>query len=575
MIQSFPLRPLFHSLFAAGLFGGILASPGLAQSGGATETIHEIHGHNPYDYLSVGKGAGDVNNDGFDDIIIGARFAQVGGSSDVGSAYVYSGVDGTLMWQYDGSKAYDDFGESVDGAGDVNGDGYADFIIGSGGADPSGVFNAGSVYVYSGSNGALLYQFDGAAAGDGFGSSVAGNWDINNDGTPDFLIGAPNAAPLGAVDAGSVYAYSGATGALLWQFDGPGATARFGWSVAFAGDSNLDGSADMIIGAPYADPFAQVDAGSAFLYSGATGALMNQFDGSAAGDTLGYTVGGGGSFDGDAYSDVMISAPYASPGGSVLAGSVSVYSGATGVLLWQIDGSVDYAALGFSVDCAGDLNGDTIDDMIISALGEDDPNIFGSGTLYLLAGGSGTTMHKIYGTEVYDKMGYGAAAGDVNADGRPDFCIGSPYRGTGGLINNGIVQILTYFPGMSSSAPSLSASAGGTVTFQIDMPTSEAGLSYALLGSASGWGPFTVNGIDIPVTYDWLTTLMATGNAPPVFSGAYGTLDANGDGTTILNMAPGAATAYIGTTFFFSAVSFMPPQAVQMASTAVGLTILN
>jgi hypothetical protein len=154
----------------------------------------------------------------------------------------------------------------VAGAGDVNGDGKADFIVGAAGVDSAGFFDVGSVYVYSGATGTLLFQKNGAAAYDNFGHSVAGAGDVDGNGRSDFIIGAPSNNSAFADEAGSAYVYSGATGALLFQKNGA-AGDLLGNSVAGGGDVNGDGRADFIVGAFFADPGGLVDAGSAFIYS--------------------------------------------------------------------------------------------------------------------------------------------------------------------------------------------------------------------------------------------------------------------------------------------------------------------
>ena len=175
--------------------------------------------------------AGDVNGDGKSDFIVGAPYADPGGRADAGSAYVYSGADGSILYQRDGGAAYDNFGLSVSTAGDVNGDGKDDFIVGAHQADPGGRDRAGSAYVYSGADGSLLYQRNGGAAYDNFGLSVSTAGDANGDGKDDFIVGAILANPGGKGDAGSAYVYSGADGALLDQRDGEAANDQFGYSV--------------------------------------------------------------------------------------------------------------------------------------------------------------------------------------------------------------------------------------------------------------------------------------------------------------------------------------------------------
>ena len=177
---------------------------------------------------------GDVNGDGKADFIVGAPYADPGGRADAGSAYVFSGADGSLLYQKDGGAAGDNFGLSVSAAGDGNGDGKADFIVGAFQADPGGRSGAGSAYVYSGADGSILYQRDGGATGDQIGYSVSAAGDVNGDGKADFIVGANGADPGGRADAGSAYVYSGADGSLLYQKDGVATEDRFGLSVGGA-----------------------------------------------------------------------------------------------------------------------------------------------------------------------------------------------------------------------------------------------------------------------------------------------------------------------------------------------------
>ncbi|MEW5875150.1 MAG: MopE-related protein, partial [Candidatus Zixiibacteriota bacterium] len=270
---------------------------------------------------------------------VGANGADPGGQSSAGSVYVYSGQTGALLWQFDGAAASDSFGSTVSGAGDGNNDGFDDVIVGALNADPAGLGNAGSAYVYSGQTGTLLWQFDGAVANDILGFSVSGAGDVNNDGFDDVIVGARQADPGGRIDAGSAYVYSGQTGALLWQFDGAAADDRLGSSVSGAGDVNNDGFDDMIVGAYAADPGGPSFAGSAYVYSGQTGALLWQFDGAVASDFLGFSVSGAGDVNNDGFDDVIVGANGADPGGRSSAGSVYVF--VSDFSTWYVDADGD------------------------------------------------------------------------------------------------------------------------------------------------------------------------------------------------------------------------------------------
>ena len=224
---------------------------------------------------------GDVNGDRVPDFIVAAYFADSPGKTDAGKVYLYSGVDGALLYQVTGDAAGNFFGGSISGVGDVDGDGKADFIVGATGANAL----AGKVYVYSGADGALLYDKTGDAASDTFGISVSGVGDVNGDGVPDIILGAPAANIPGSLQVGKVYVYSGADGVLLYEKTGDdGAFGGFGRSVSGVGDVNGDGKADFIVGTSGADPSGKTDAGKAYVYSGADGALLYHVSGDESGD---------------------------------------------------------------------------------------------------------------------------------------------------------------------------------------------------------------------------------------------------------------------------------------------------
>jgi large repetitive protein len=209
------------------------------------------------------SGADDVNNDGYADLIVGANGNDAGGS-DAGRAYVYSGQTGALLYTFTGEAANDWFGFSVSGAGDVNKDGYADLIVGAYRNDAGGN-NAGRAYVYSGQAGTLLYTFTGEAAVDSFGVSVSGAGDVNNDGYADLIVGA-SGNDAGGSDAGRAYVYGGMSGSLLCSFDGQTSNDEFGVSVSGAGDVNNDGYDEVIAGAAVNDAGGS-DAGRAYVFA--------------------------------------------------------------------------------------------------------------------------------------------------------------------------------------------------------------------------------------------------------------------------------------------------------------------
>ena len=338
--------------------------------------LHDWDGESAQDQMGFDVAvAGDVNNDGFDDVIVGAPEADPGGNFGSGSAYIYSGLNGTELRQFDGFATGENLGLTVAGAGDVNGDNFDDVIVGIPGDNNA----TGQARVFSGLDGSTLWQFFGSATGDCFGMSVDGGGDVDHDGVPDVIVGAP-ARDVGLnTDAGSAYVYSGATGALLYQKDGDSTQDFLGQAVALAGDTDNDGYEDFLVGIPREDPVA-LNEGSASLYSGFSGAQLHRFDGAAAFDLLGFAVAGAGDVNNDGSDDVIVGAYFADPGGLSAAGSAFVYSGATGGLIRRLDGAAAGDQLGFDVRNAGDVDRDGYGDLITGAPGADPGAVSGAGS---------------------------------------------------------------------------------------------------------------------------------------------------------------------------------------------------
>lgn len=249
--------------------------------------------------------AGDVNNDGYDDVIVGSP-GYDGSGNDIGRAYVFSGQSGDTLYVFSGEDNSDIFGSSVSSAGDVNNDGFDDVIVGAPLNDAAGV-DAGRAYVYSGINGELLYVFSGASSGYFFGRSVSSAGDVNNDSFDDLVIGADSSFSIAAlVGIGMAYVFSGQNGDTLHVFKGNFAEI-FGYSVSSAGDYDNDGYDDIIVGAPGSyDQVTQI--GRAYVYSGQTGATLFIASGEKSSDRFGYSVSSVGDINGDGFSDLIVGA---------------------------------------------------------------------------------------------------------------------------------------------------------------------------------------------------------------------------------------------------------------------------
>ncbi len=527
-----------------------------------------------FDYGHALATAGDVDGDGTPDVITGfVGYSSGGAVYNNGAAFVYSGATGALLHLFPGAATQDGAGWAVDGAGDVNGDGVPDLIVGAPNADPNGLLNAGSASVYSGADGSLLWQFDGVTVNGMFGQSVAGAGDVNADGYADLIVGDPQDSFWGGgPGAGVAWVYSGATGAPLWGYIGASADVM-GWAVGAAGDYDGDGYDDLLVSAPGNTVGSNNNAGSVFVYSGAAHAVLLQIDGTADG-YLGKSVARG-DVDGDGAADFVIGAPSfnTASSGWQSTGAVFVYSDA-GALLRQVDGQASFDEFGAAVAVVGDLDGDGAGEYLVAAPQSDSGGLLDNGSVELYSGASGSLMHRFEGASDYRKLGQDlASAGDLDGDAAPEFLIADPGNWSGGFHGSGDAWSWVTDPFLTLSQGQVSAAAGGAVDFLIDFPASEAGASYLLAGSATGAGPTTVSGVDVPLTSDWFTTLMTSGSPPAVFSNSAGALDAGGDAMATLDLPPGAAAAHIGATFWFAAVSYLPPGAVQLSSVAVTVSV--
>lgn len=404
-------------------------------------------------------GAGDVNADGASDIVIGARFFTDGQAlegaafvyyGNLNSAPISSQAPTTLQMNYADSR----FGHSVSTAGDVNGDGYSDVIVGAYLFD-NGQQDEGVAYIFQGSGQAIntfpSTTIEGNQMEAHCGESVSAAGDVNGDGYGDVLIGA-KWFENGQNNEGAVFVHYGSKTGLVPT---PGATIESnqaeGWlgsAVASAGDVNGDGYSDIIIGC-YTYDHGQNDEGQVFIYHGSASSIgpdTKSVSGSnKSGALSGASVSTAGDINGDGLDDIIVGAPYFD-GGLVDEGAIFIsygdeITGTNSAIKTEINFS--QAKFGGSVSSAGDVDGDGYDDVIVGAVGA--VNGVNVGAAYFFPGGA-QGLGSISITLYKGNQGFGAAvsdAGDINNDGFDDIIVGAPNYDAPGAPGAGAVFIYT------------------------------------------------------------------------------------------------------------------------------------
>ena len=352
------MTPKFESAFLLASLGTALVAPLTAQT-----TLFSYQGTNAIDKFGYSvRSVGDMNGDGRADFVYSAPFADTNGLDKNGFVEVRSGLDGSVIHRFDGDRAGDEYGYVVSGAGDVNADGTPDLVIGV--LVGASRFR-GRAEVRSGLDGSVLYMFQGVQSYDFFGLAADGVGDVNGDGYDDVAIGAPGRDNTGSA-TGELKVFSGRDGSVLWSADGVANNDQLGWFVSNTGDVDGDGYDDVVCGAPWADQVGKVDCGRAVVYSGLDGSTLYTFLGEAAGDLCGWSARDAGDVDADGHADILVGMPR-NDTGFADAGKAIVYSGATGLALATFTGANAGAQMGFSVASAGDVDGDGYPDVVLGA----------------------------------------------------------------------------------------------------------------------------------------------------------------------------------------------------------------
>ena len=461
---------------------------------GATASWSATGGQANATYGASIAAAGDVDGDGFGDVLVGAD-TYTGDFASEGRVWLYSGtatgLSDTPSWFASPGQADAAFGVASAGAGDVNGDGFADVVVGARFFD-DGETDEGRAYVYLGSSSGLSVAADWTADGDQaeawFGVSVASAGDVNGDGFSDVVVGAPLFDdPEDAEGRAFLYlgSSSGLAASAAWVAEPDSAHAWFGRWARSAGDVDGDGYSDVVVGALALDA-GEVDEGRAYVFHGTATGLSTTATWTTESDQdqayLGDAVATAGDVDGDGYSDLLVAAP-AYDAGETDEGRVWLYSGSASGLAatsaWTAEGDQVDALFGSSLACAGDLNGDGYADVVIGAVDYDSE---GRAFVYLgSASGLGPSADSILGVGQAESAfgGRVSAAGDVDGDGLGDFLVAAPSYDAAS-IDEGAV-FLYYGAGAGPAA-------APAWTVESDMDLAALGNAVASAGDVNGDG---------------------------------------------------------------------------------------
>ncbi len=562
-----------HNGGVIGVASSLLLSAALQDFGGAWNLRQSFAGSAAHAWLGIAvAGPGDLDGDGFDDSLIGAGGEDPGGLPAAGCIRALSGTDGRLLAIHCGSAAGEGLGLAVGSLGDLDGDGVPDLLAGAPHAAPGGIPEAGAVRVWSGASGLLLLELAGAAPGDHFGYPVQGAGDVDGDGIPEILVGASDADPQGLPGAGVAELRSGADGHLLFRFEGSADGEHLGFALAGGADCDRDGIPDLLLGAPDATVGGMGGAGRVELRSGADGHLLLALAGTSAGEGFGAALALVPDLDGDGRAELLIASPTADRNGRIDNGGVGLWD-PDGIPLAQWWGEADGDEFGLSVAAPGDVDGDGLGDLVIGAHRASPGGIVEAGATYVYSGADRAPRGVLPGASRFENSGtVVAGAGDGDGDGRAEILSGAPDAVHQGWTGAGSAYRWAFDPFLHPSGRELSAS-GGDLLLDLAFPVSEAGVACAVLAAGSTPGTTDLGGVVLPLANDSILQRMLGGWTPNAMQGSPLLLDAQARGSVRLVGGAGV-TPLIGARFRLAALSFDPGPLPRLASAATVVEII-
>ena len=461
--------------------------------------------------LTVGESVasvGDMTGDGVPEIASGGMDTLTG----EGVVTLFSGIDGAIEFVFLPSPSLG-FGPSVDGGADLDQDNVPDIVIGSPGWNNS----SGAVHVYSGATKALIRTHFGQP-NQRFGDVVRILPDLDDDGVAEYAVGAPHDGSISG--PGTAYVYSGATGALKYPLVGGGGTGDlYGYAIADVGDIDLDNVPDFAVGAPGLT-ISKQSQGGVFLYSGATGSFLRVDEGVAKFALFGLAIAGVDDVNGDSVPDYVTTRFHF----NLSTNAAAIMSGASEQLLKTIFSPLDdeqYLASA-SIASIDDQDGDGIRDVVM----RNRPSVGSATDGHALVSSSSTANAQyLIMDDDSDASAFAdiiaAQCDDFDGDGSGDVLVASKWEQPTGVVE---VYSLRSLVALQDQLP---ANTGAAIPFDLNGGVPRAGDTYIVLGGFSGTTPgFNVGITHVPINYDLFTAWTVNlANVPP-FVTTFGTLDA-------------------------------------------------
>lgn len=430
-----------RSLLGVGLLlVGLLPLRAGAQEIHLSETYTSPNGENKGYFGSAIAEVEDISGDGLPDFLVGSPNESDWGT-EAGRAYLIDGATGQVLQTLSSAnpEKLGNFGRVVSGVGDVNGDGTSDLLVGAPSESPGDVNEAGRAYLIDGATGEAFRALTSPNSEKlgSYGAAVSGCGDVNGDGTPDLLVGAPNESHGGIDEAGRVYLIDGANGEVLHTITSPNPKefGDFGRPISEIGDVNGDSTPDLLIG--------QHESSRAYLIDGTTGEVLQTLTSpSSKYGEYGRVLSGVRDVNGDGTPDLLVGAPSESPGNVDEAGRVYLIDGADGKMLRTLTSpnAENSGSFGSAVAGIWDVSGDGVPDLLVGARNESSSGKEEAGRAYLIDGANGEVL-KTLSSPNGNKLGdFGAVVsglGNVKEDGTLDLLVGAPFEKSDGSPSAG------------------------------------------------------------------------------------------------------------------------------------------